>query len=583
MNKKFFVDYAVYFFCRFVFFKRIRRNIEYKVIKDSGLFDFCFYKENNPDVNGDLLVHYIKYGDKEGRLPNKLFDPKIYKKNFVGFYVTDLFDYCLVGYRQEGKLSKWFDNGFYNKNNKDVKKNDVNPLFHYLADGGLEGRSPNVNFDGEFYLKNNPDVLARSINPLIHYIDFGIREGRASNARRTTSKKAISSVKTADIVRDNVNFSLDNIENNRVKGENVLAVIIPVYDDRELTWKCISSVIKAKNSCSFELIVVDDSSPNALLSKDLVCMRDAGLIELIINKKNLGFVKTVNKAIESTNLDVIILNSDTEVFDFWIDKLLCYKENFSDVGSVTPLSNSATICSYPVFCEDNDYPLEVGFDVIDDICSDFDHGAITAPTGVGFCMFMPRKVIDDIGLFDYDTFGKGYGEENDWCQRAIIAGYKNYICPNLFVVHHGGASFKGEKVERVNKAIETINKKYNNYNKEVQGFVCDDPLHKYRKSIDLKRLELESKENNVVFVSHDRGGGAIQHIEEDAKKYIDKNWGVFYLRPKVDNSDMVEITSYNIPELVNVAAMSLDSNELCLLLRNLKINKIIQLKCMSVL
>lgn len=49
--------------------------------------------------------------------------------------------------------------------------------------------------------------------------------------------------------------------------------------------------------------------------------------------------------------------------------------------------------------------------------------SIEMPTGVGFCMGINWDVWKNIGSFDEDRFGKGYGEENDWCMRAISASF----------------------------------------------------------------------------------------------------------------------------------------------------------------
>ena len=73
------------------------------------------------------------------------------------------------------------------------------------------------------------------------------------------------------------------------------------------------------------------------------------------------------------------------------------------------------------------------------------------PTGVGFCMGMNLKAIREVGLLDEENFGKGYGEENDWCQRAIAAGYENVDVDNLFVYHKHGGSFPSEEKQRLLK------------------------------------------------------------------------------------------------------------------------------------
>ena len=59
-------------------------------------------------------------------------------------------------------------------------------------------------------------------------------------------------------------------------------------------------------------------------------------------------------------------------------------------------------------------------------------------------MYIRRDRLDDVGYFDEATFGKGYGEENDWCQRAEKRGWTNYHQLNVFAYHKGGVSFAEE-------------------------------------------------------------------------------------------------------------------------------------------
>ena len=61
---------------------------------------------------------------------------------------------------------------------------------------------------------------------------------------------------------------------------------------------------------------------------------------------------------------------------------------------------------------------------------------------------MSKNAIEKVGVLDADSFGMGYGEENDWCQRAILAGYRNVQVENLFVYHKHGGSFLSEDKKR---------------------------------------------------------------------------------------------------------------------------------------
>ena len=67
--------------------------------------------------------------------------------------------------------------------------------------------------------------------------------------------------------------------------------------------------------------------------------------------------------------------------------------------------------------------------------------AIDVPVGVGFCMYIRRDCLDDVGLFRADLFAQGYGEENDFCLRARHLGWRHVAATGVFVAHIGGQSF----------------------------------------------------------------------------------------------------------------------------------------------
>jgi len=68
---------------------------------------------------------------------------------------------------------------------------------------------------------------------------------------------------------------------------------------------------------------------------------------------------------------------------------------------VTLLSNNATICSYPRFLQENPFPLELNFAELDALTATVNAGVeVEAPTGVGFCMYIKRAALQDVGVFD---------------------------------------------------------------------------------------------------------------------------------------------------------------------------------------
>ena len=137
---------------------------------------------------------------------------------------------------------------------------------------------------------------------------------------------------------------------------------------------------------------------------------------------------------------------------------------------------------------------------------------LDAPTGVGFCMAINGDVWRKIGGLDAETFGKGYGEENDWCQRAIKAGYKNVLNPKLYVAHHHGGSFETEKKKQlIAKASELIKKLHPNYFKDVSKFIADDPWKKIRAACII-RLLMQMECRHELYLSFTWGGGSEHYL-----------------------------------------------------------------------
>ena len=184
------------------------------------------------------------------------------------------------------------------------------------------------------------------------------------------------------------------------------------------------------------------------------------------------------------------------------------------MASVTPFSNNATICSYPRFCAAN--PLVDGHTTasLDALCAATNAGvAVDVPTGVGFCMYIRRSCLDEIGLFDVPNFGKGYGEENDFCRRAHAAGWRNLHALDTFVLHAGGVSFGDSKSARELAAMETLRRLYPDYEAEVMRFIQLDPAQPHRHALDLARLK-QSALPKVLAVTHNRAGGTLRHVNE---------------------------------------------------------------------
>lgn len=280
-------------------------------------------------------------------------------------------------------------------------------------------------------------------------------------------------------------------------------IIIPIYNAYEDLVKCVASIFRHTDLSGNRLILVDDKSTDKRIREYL---HNIGGENVIVHfaERNSGFSASVNIGMQySQENDVVLLNSDTIVTSRWIDKIARCAYLEESIGTVTPLSNSATIASYPVFGQDNPLPNNVSVDELADIverCSLNMYPQITV--AVGFCMFIKRRLINEIGLFDEETFGKGYGEENDFCCRAELMGYKHVLCDDTFIYHKGTVSFNTEQKRTLAKEHEKI--LVDRYPASIRNnhlFCMGKPYQKIRDNIT-EYVKLNNGKKNILYVLH---------------------------------------------------------------------------------
>ncbi len=318
-------------------------------------------------------------------------------------------------------------------------------------------------------------------------------------------------------------------------------VIVPVYRGLGDTRRCIESVLHSVNQTPFRLIIINDASPEAEVT-DWLRQLDGSdeRIVLLENEHNLGFVATVNRGMAmSTSNDVVLLNSDAEVANDWLDRIRGAAYADARVASVTPFSNNATICSYPRFCADNELPAGYDTATLDALFAQVNAGQIVdIPTAIGFCMYIRRDCLAEIGPFDVDNFGKGYGEENDFCMRASEAGWRNVFALDTFVRHAGGVSFGASKTPREREAGAVMRRLHPEYETLVHTHIAADPARSSRLAVDLARVRA-SELPVILVVAHDRAGGTRRHIEELAERF-GRRAAFFTLSPAPGGETLLE-------------------------------------------
>jgi GT2 family glycosyltransferase/glycosyltransferase involved in cell wall biosynthesis len=432
----------------------------------------------------------------------------------------------------ENLLSMFVDPVWYRARHRDVAASGLEPLRHFIEQGLNERRDPNRWFDGGWYLRQYPDVAASGRHPLLHYIGGGAAEGRDPHPRFDAGWYVEEHPEAAG---NPVLFHLRvgagrgwlterpvTIEDYLPSSEPPLPdpagvevdIIIPVYRGLDATRRCIGSVLSDHDRPAGKVIVIDDRSPEPKLTAWLGRLAKTGAIDLVRNKKNLGFVASVNLGMaRARDHDVVLLNSDTEVPCGWLRRLRAQANAAPKIASVSPLSNNATICSYLGY---EGGPIPAGMTVagLDAACAAVNRGRFVAtPTTVGFCMYIRRAALDEAGLFDEQTFGRGYGEENDFCLRLSALGWTHHIACDTFVYHEGGASFGAETDGRIIGAYALLMNRYPDYPGLIAHHVRESKNAPFRFAITMA-LFRGSGLPTVLLISHGLDGGVRRHIDD---------------------------------------------------------------------
>ena len=327
----------------------------------------------------------------------------------------------------------------------------------------------------------------------------------------------------------------------------IVDVVVPVYDGFEDTVRCLTALFESRqyNQKPFRVILVDDRGPDQALRKHLGSYEGKPQTVLIRNDKNLGFVRSVNKALARAHgRDVVLLNADAVVHGDWLDRMHRAAYSSPAVASVTPFSNNATICSYPDPVSENAMPEDISLAELDGLFNSANTSAtVSIPTGVGFCMYMRGDAIAEVGFLDAEKYGMGYGEENDWCIRARDMGWKHLHALDTFVEHIGGVSFgQDKKAALVESNLKLLGASYPEYLPVIMDFIRQDPARGARNRVTMQRLQvrLEKASKRLLYINHGLSGGIEVYCRDMAQRLARKNIAVLMLESKNSNGMCVK-------------------------------------------
>ena len=250
-------------------------------------------------------------------------------------------------------------------------------------------------------------------------------------------------------------------------------VIIPVYGAAEELRACLESVVRETDLTRHRLILVIDGPQDDDVEKIVSGAR----AHVLRNERRGGFVNAVNRGMRESASDVVLLNSDTIVTPGWLEKMIDAAYSSGDAGTVTPLSNHATLCSVPRAFEENLLPAGFEVESFGALIQQVSQRSYPRlPTGVGVCLYIRRAVLEDVGVFDEKHFGLGYGEENDFCMRALARGWLHIADDATFIYHAGHRSFRQSRLTLQRRAQTTLQRLHPRYLATIAAFMQSDPL-----------------------------------------------------------------------------------------------------------
>ncbi|NOZ87312.1 MAG: glycosyltransferase [Deltaproteobacteria bacterium] len=341
-------------------------------------------------------------------------------------------------------------------------------------------------------------------------------------------------------------------------------VIVPVYNATADVKKCIQSLL-ANTRFPHRILLIDDKSTDPGIRKMLFRYRTDKRIKIMFNRQNLGFVATVNRGLSGSRNDVVVLNSDTIVTPHWLRNLAACAYSKPRIGTVTAITNAGGVFSVPRFQENNPAPEGLSLDGMARLVQRYSPRLFTpVPTAGGFCMYIKRAMLDDVGLLDEKAFIKGYGEENDLCMRGTDRGWIHVVDDSTYIYHERTASFGAGKEKLVEHNRKILEKKHPHYPLLVKEFVTGNPLRPVQEIVrDIlqmvgqgdRGLVERAEKPAVLYTIHESAEGGTTRTAMDLASEISKKMHCLVL---ASNRRRLTLYEYQGQRMVEIERHALD-------------------------
>ena len=249
-----------------------------------------------------------------------------------------------------------------------------------------------------------------------------------------------------------------------------LSILIVHYNTPGLLRQTLKGIFASKTNLSFEVIVVDNNPK--IRVRDWV-QKEFPFVKVVMSEQNIGFGRGMNLAMQHANARYyLVFNPDIAVFDGVFDAMVEYMDAHPDIGMLGPkflnpdrtLQYSCYRFMGPSIILYRRVPILRSFGFAkraDDEyqMKDWDHNQIQdVDYLLGAAMLVRKEAVDQVGVFDPVYFI--YFEDQDWCRRFWIAGWRVVYHPDMKLVHyHRRETAEGSFLQQIRNPLTRLQAK----------------------------------------------------------------------------------------------------------------------------